>query len=312
MQMVVLVLYLLLSTLFGLAHAGDNFWREVSDLVENHDAGGIRSFFETGWFPSEVHAAQHPVPQAFQPVYNPHHPHPDVFPSYPVTAPDPRFASYLPSPGSEPGSSSLSSGPYHPTIPEIRQYVPRREVLPSVLPVRSGRIILPPSLSIPERQTILEEAKGKLYSFRPRLSSLDISTLPFSGKQLTPGLAREAMGSWRAHLLEYNPGYFVVPGSNDGVPNFARKDGNMITDREAKYHMYIWKRYEIPGQSRLAFQLVGMLESKTITTRSMLSGLKAYKTGHGSPVTVGDWVSVIGKLKLVKNSNRALLQPTSP
>ena len=312
MQMVVLVLYLLLSTLFGLAHAGDNFWREVNALVENDDAGGIRTFAETAWLPSEVHAAQHPVPQAFQPVYNPHHPHPDIFPSYPVTAPDPRFASYLPSPGSEPGSSSFSSGPYHPTIPEIRQYVPRREVLPSVIFDLSKRIVLPSPLSIPERQTILEEAKEKLYSLRPRSSSFDISTLPFSGEQLTLQLAREAMGSWKGHLSEYNPGYFAVPGSKSGAPSFAHKDGNMITHREAKYRMYIWKHYEIPGQSRLAFQFVGILESKTLTTRSVLSGLKVYKIGHARPVIIGDWVSVRGQLELVKNSNRALLQPTSP
>ncbi|UTT96819.1 hypothetical protein NDA17_006001 [Ustilago hordei] len=312
MQMVVLVLYLLLSTLFGLAHAGGDFWQEVNALVKNHDAGGIRSFFETGWLSTEVHAAQHPVPQAFQPVYNPHHPHLDVFPSYPVTAPDPRFASSLPSPGSEPGSSSLSSGPYHPTIPEIRQYVPKREVLPSVLFERSGSIVLPPPLSILERQSILKEAEVELHSLKPRSSSFGISTLPFDGEHLTLELAREAMGSWRAHLLEYKPGYFVVPGSNNGASNFASRQGKMNPVREAKYHMYIWRLYELPRQRRLAFQFVGMLESKTITTRSVLLGLKAYKTGHSSPLTVGDWVSVIGKLELVKNSNRALLQPTTP
>lgn len=304
MKIAVLILPIFLSALVGLALPVDDFWQALHDMAQNEDITVMSALSRSGsgMLPPEHHAAQPPHLDVHNHVYSPNYDQFGMPPSHPVALPGHNSINYQTFTSTEHNGASSSSNPYQPTVPATAIYAQDDEGLPLVSVDHLGQIIAPQSLNPQQRQQILNEAEEVLMDENKRSSKrLKISSFPFAGERLTPGLRYEALGSMR-YLVKLKPGLYAVAGKQDShFPPLTRDEGGMNVNLPNKSLLYVWRRFQVSGKWGSVLQFVGVLQCNTITSFKVIKGFPAYSTGHSLSSLGTDSIYDSTKLLLRRN-----------
>lgn len=149
-----------------------------------------------------------------------------------------------------------------------------RPVYPRVL------FLLPRSLSISERQTLLNSACQQL-----RLLQWVIShSYPYRGNQLTPELITEAF-AYKGALYHLKEDLFLIRDGDVSRTTYALPHGGIPLPTVPGHRFFVWKRTYGPELGSFFWQLVGSIETN-VRTRTVALYLESYRGSLRSQVTL--------------------------